>query len=111
MCLSFQPAGFSIAKILYNGSDVAPAFTPDPYAASQSLRIVLSDRPSSVSGTVRKDLTADPGAHVVLARWPLSLGVHGDPFSINATAGTDGTFQVGALGPGTYRAAALDDAM
>jgi Carboxypeptidase regulatory-like domain len=109
--LSFQPAGFSVAKILYNGSDVGPAFTPDPYAASQSLRIVLSDRPSSVSGTVRKDLTPEPAAHVVLARWPLSLDVNGDPFSIRATAGNDGQFQIGALGPGIYRAVALDDAM
>jgi hypothetical protein len=109
--LSFQPAGFSIAKILYNGSDVGPSFVPDPYAASQSLRIVISDRPSSVSGTARKDLSPEPGAHVVIAKWPLSLDVNGDPFSIRATAGTDGQFQIGALGPGTYRAVAVDDAM
>jgi Carboxypeptidase regulatory-like domain len=109
--LSFRPAGFSITKIVYNGSDVGPAFTPDAYAASQSLHIVLSDRPSSVSGTVRKDLTPEPGAHVVLARWPLSLDANGDPFSIRTTAGSDGNFQVGALGPGTYRAIALDDAI
>jgi hypothetical protein len=106
--------GYYIAHTLYNGGEAMGSITPNLYAGSQSLRIVISNKTSAIRGTVAHNGSPEPGVKVLIARWPpsqtplirLGPGVTFD-YQVVA-AGADGRYEISALAPGTYRILAVD---
>jgi hypothetical protein len=105
------PKTHAVREVRYNYQPAHDGeFTLVPGAL---LEIILDNRPSSISGTVK----GGTNAAVVLHRWPSSRpGLEGnEPFSYLAQVRPDGTFQISGLAPGEYRLRAatlplLDDA-
>ena len=99
-------AGAYVKEIRYNGAVVAGDFVPlNKGALSQSLTIVLDDKPAALTGTVLKAGKAVAEAVAVVARWPLpDDGGQLQTDMLFARTGSDGNFQLGGLAPGEYRA-------
>jgi len=100
------PERFFIKNVIYNGAEAGPVFQPDPSASIETLRIVLSDQLSELTGTVQQDRQPLLKTHVVLAPWPL---IANDGWSAATVVETDseGRFHFPGLPPGTYRAVSL----
>ncbi|HWQ52223.1 MAG TPA: carboxypeptidase-like regulatory domain-containing protein [Bryobacteraceae bacterium] len=108
LIISRLGAGVYIKKILYNGVPVKENVIPlDKGAMSQSLTVVLDDKPAAISGVVIKDDKPIGRALVIWAMWPLPeedlLGVG----IAHARCDDNGRFQVGGLAPGEYRMVAV----
>jgi hypothetical protein len=106
--LPMLPEGYYVKELVYNGVPVEMFFEFNMYAASQELRVVLSNGAASLAGTVRNDDEKFVGgAKVMLARWPVMLGVS-YPFDlVEATADGNGAFLFKGLRPGDYRVIAV----
>ena len=100
-------AGYYVKEMRYNGIALTDnIFTTDGSSPSQSLEVVLDDKPAIVSGTVTEGDKPVGKPYVVLVRWPSS------PENIflatKRTTGDDnGQFSFAGLAPGEYRVLAV----
>ena len=100
-------AAYYVKEIRYNGIALTDnIFATDGGSPSQSLEVVLDDKPATVSGTVTDGDKPVGKPYVVLVRWPAS------PENIflatKRTTGDDnGQFRFTGLAPGDYRILAV----
>jgi hypothetical protein len=96
-------ANYYVKEMRYNGIALTDnIFTTDGGSPSQSLEIVLDDKPATVSGTVTEGDKPVGKPYVVLVRWPAS------PENIflatkRNTGDDNGQFRFTGLPPGEYR--------
>lgn len=96
-------AGYYVKEMRYNGIALADnIFTTDGGSPSQSLEVVLDDKPATVSGAVTEGDKPVGKPYVVLVRWPAS------PENIflaakRATGDDNGQFRFTGLPPSEYR--------
>jgi protocatechuate 3,4-dioxygenase beta subunit len=98
---------FYVREIRYNGNPVSGnAFNVTSNASSQTVEIVIDDKPALVSGVVAKDDQPLSKPYVVLAKWPFTAE---DLFESvkHTTGGDDGSFRFAGLAPGEYRIVAV----
>ncbi len=103
-------APYYISDLLYSGSSAPDGvFTPQPYAAGQSLKIIVSDDSGGVQGTVSDGDAVVPEATVVIVPWPLRRP---SDFPVHFLTTTDqsGAFKLAGLPPGTYRMLSVSSA-
>jgi uncharacterized Zn-binding protein involved in type VI secretion len=102
-------AGGYVKEIRYNGIPVKGDLIPlNKGAVTQSLTIVVDDKPAAIAGQVVSDHKPVSQAAVIVAKWPTP-----DPdtflpadFSFTKTDEA-GKFQLGGLAPGEYRIVAV----
>ena len=100
-------SSFYLREIRYNGNPISGnAFSLSSEVPSQSLEIVIDDKPAVVSGVVAKDDQPLSKAYVVLAKWPFTAENLSLDFKA-ATGGDDGSFRFAGLAPGEYRILAV----
>ncbi len=93
--------GLAIKEIRYNNQP-----SPDGFiniSAGAPLEIVVDDNPAVITGS------APPGSRIYAARWP-STGVAAAPYLLVTAADASGSFRVGSLAAGEYRAIAVPSA-
>ena len=100
-------AGNYVKETRYNGIPVDDLVLPlDRSAMTQSLTILIDDKPAAVTGVVTSGDKPVGEPYVILAKWPLPGG--DSPYSPARVAGDDkGKFQFTGLTPGEYRIVAL----
>lgn len=103
------PSGWFLKGLEYNLTPVAgKRFKFDPGATTQRLRVLISNTPAAVRGTV-KDESGKPfaEAQILAVRWPCetSSGYPVDLIEVKSAA--DGTFAMENLSTGAYRAVAV----
>jgi hypothetical protein len=97
------PSGYYVKEIRYNGISQAPGWlTLSEGALSQSVEVIVDDKPAAVTGKVKDG----EGAQVVLVSWPPNKLDYRSS-SRTATADADGKFQIMNLPPGEYRCFAM----
>ncbi len=100
-------AGYYVKEMRYNGIPLTDnIFATDGGSPSQSLDVVLDDKPATVSGTVTEGDKPVGKPYVVLVRWPAT------PENIflatKRTTGDDnGQYRFTGLPPGEYRVLAV----
>ncbi|MBI5282099.1 MAG: carboxypeptidase regulatory-like domain-containing protein [Candidatus Solibacter usitatus] len=106
--LSGLPERYAVKEITYNGGSTEEGvFTPNRQAPSQTLEVLLTDKPAVIGGVVKRGGKPLAGALVVLASWPVALRAEW-PRTVRAVAGEDGRYAFQALAPGTYRVFAVE---
>jgi hypothetical protein len=105
--------GYYIASIQYNGADVSTPFSPNLYGGSHNLKVVFSDKTSTVQGSVTTRDSEPANGIVLIAPWPLrpATGVLSARSAWQyevAQIDTSGRYAFTGLAPGTYRIIALD---
>ncbi|MBI5083852.1 MAG: carboxypeptidase regulatory-like domain-containing protein [Acidobacteria bacterium] len=106
--LSGLPEKYAVKEITYNGGSTQEGvFTPNRQAPSQTLEVVLTDKPAKAGGVVKKGNKPLAGALVVLASWPVALRAEW-PRTVRVVAGEDGRYAFKALAPGSYRVFAVE---
>jgi len=99
--------GYYVKEVRYNGIALTDnIFTTDGASPSQSLEIVIDDKPATVSGTVTDGDKRVGKPYVVLVRWPAS------PENIflatkHTTGDDNGQYRFAGLPPGEYRVLAV----
>jgi hypothetical protein len=102
--LSGLPKGYFIKEILYNGAPVNAQFPFNVYAASQGLRVTLSDAAGSVQGLVKdRDGGIVVGAAVILTPWPMTLDANYPLDLLETRTDANGLFAFQTVKPGEYR--------
>lgn len=102
------PAGFYLREIRYSGqTQPDDAFVVDPAASSQTLELVLDNKPSAITGVVEDNDNPVNQPYVVAVKWPASLDM-APKHRISGSA--DGKFRIAGLPPGEYRVLAVSDA-
>jgi hypothetical protein len=101
-----MPKGMMLKQILSNGAITGDRFVPRGRVGGQSVKVVLTDRPAHLSGTIYREGKAEPGARVAVARWPLSTAAD-FPNYRSAECDDRGQFAM-ELAPGTYRVTGVD---
>jgi hypothetical protein len=98
-------AGGYVKEIRYNGNPVKGDLIPlDNGAMTQSLTIVLDDKPAAIAGEVVKGDKPVSQAVVILAKWPPPDSERFLPTDFaHARSDEKGKFQFGGLAPGEYR--------
>jgi len=88
-----------VSEVRYNGLVLKDhMLVPNPYAASHSIVIKVSDKPASLQGTLKEKR---PNAFAVLLAWPLRI--RNDEWIAHTTTINDGSFAFPLLAPGSYR--------
>lgn len=103
------PAGWFLKGLEYNLTPVAgKRFQLDPRATTQRLKVLISNTPATIRGTVQ-DESGKPfaGAQVLAVRWPCETSSGYPVDLIEVKAGADGSFSMENLVSGTYRALAI----
>lgn len=103
------PAGASeyISQISFNGRiATGDAIVLDGSLGSQSVEIVVDNRPASLTGVVQDGERPVSKSYVLLVQWPLPAGFAYLPPE-GADADDDGQFRLTGLAPGEYRAVAV----
>ena len=102
-------AGGYVKEIRYNGIPVKGDLIPlDKSALTQSLTIVVDDKPASIAGEVVKGRTPVSDALVIVATWPRPDPEGFSPSGFAHAKGDEkGKFQLGGLAPGEYRIVAF----
>jgi len=97
------PNGYYIKEIRYNGiSQPSGWLTLSEGAMSQTIEVVVDDKPAAVTGKVKDG----DGTQVVLVSWPPNkLDYRSSTRTVAADA--DGKFQITNLAPGEYRVFAM----
>lgn len=101
------PDGFYLREIRYNG-EIQPAsvFAVELGAPTQSLELVLDNKPGGITGVVEDNDNPVNMPCVVVAKWPYSREMS---YSQRIFGGTDGKFKTPGLSPGEYRIVAVSD--
>lgn len=96
--------------VRYNGGAVFGNVVAFDSGPTQSLEIVVDDKPAIVAGSVTDGDKPELQPYVVLVRWPAATE---DVFrsTKNATGDEDGKFQFAGLAPGEYRVLAFSQAV
>jgi hypothetical protein len=96
--------------VRYNGSAVSGNIVAFDSGPTQSMEIVVDDKPAVIAGSVTDGDKPVFQPYVVMVRWPASTE---DVFSStkNATGDEDGKFQFAGLAPGEYRVLAFSEAV
>lgn len=103
------PKNFYVKAIKYNGIESPGAvFVMNPEAMLQEVEVVISDKASALSGTVRaEDGKTVLNATVLMTPWPADV-VFSYPNDVQETeADSSGTFTFTRLRPGAYRLIAV----
>ncbi|HEY3840590.1 MAG TPA: carboxypeptidase-like regulatory domain-containing protein [Bryobacteraceae bacterium] len=101
------PWAYAVSEIRYAGGDYLNSLIPfSANAIDQSLTIILTDQPSSVSGSLIDDRQNPIAAKVVLAPDPLPPNFDFHALRV-ASTNNDGSFSLNSLTPGRYKAAVL----
>lgn len=91
-------------EILYNGAPVNAQFPFNMYAASQELRVTLSNAAGALQGTVKdSDGRSISGAAVILTSWPMNLEANYPLDVLETRADENGMFALHSLKAGAYR--------
>ena len=104
------PEGYFVRDVFYNGAKLDDnAFELNPYATGQNLKVVVSNKPASVEGTVKTESGAVlVGARIVVVPNP-PVGNSGYPNKIiEAASDSKGRFRIPTLKPGKYRILAVE---
>jgi hypothetical protein len=97
------PSGYYVKEVKYGGVTMLPGWlTLSAGAVSQTLDIVVDDKPAALTGTVKYG----DGALVVLVRWPPNNRDFRTTRN-TAAADADGKFQFQNQAPGEYRCFAI----
>jgi hypothetical protein len=96
-----------VKSIQYNGTEIGRAaqgraFLLDRTAPEHSVKIVLSDKGSEISGKVSANDSPVDSAHILLIPWPIAT-IAGYPSYDETSADNDGRFRFRNLAPGKYR--------
>ena len=93
--VSGLPRGYFLKEILYNGARVDAQFPFNAYAASQELRVTLSNAAAAVHGLVQdNDGRLVSGAAVILTPWPMTLDANYPLDLLETRADASGVFGV-----------------
>jgi hypothetical protein len=100
-------AGYYVKEIRYNGFPVPADNIPvNSSAQTQTLTVVLDDKPAVITGTVVDGGQPVSRPVVIFAKWPLPSGGVSQP-PARGTGDDKGRFQFGGLAPGEYRVVAV----
>ena len=101
------PPTYAVSEIRYAGGNYLNSFIPfNADATDQSLTIVLTDQPASVSGSLIDGQQKPIAARVILAPDPLPPNFDFHALRVAAT-NSDGSFTLNSLTAGRYKAAVL----
>jgi hypothetical protein len=100
-------AGYYVREIRYAGNPISGnSFTLSRDVPSQTIEIVIDDKPAFISGVVSKDDQPLNKPYVVLAKWPYSSENLAQ--SVKEANGDEaGNFRFAGLAPGDYRLVAV----
>jgi hypothetical protein len=104
---------FYVKEVSHNGHPLAGVIPLEAPAATQSLKIVISDKAAAITGSVMSGDKPVPNALIVARKWPpaeMDPSVASSGFSYGrsqARSDQQGRFQIAGLAPGEYRAIAV----
>jgi hypothetical protein len=102
------PESLVVRKVQLNGEPIQrSAFTAKAGALKQELDIEISDRPSSISGSVSENKVRAAAAIVILVEWPASNSEY--PNHRMVRTDTEGRFVINSMHPGEFRVFAIPE--
>ncbi len=109
--LTGLPPGYCIQDIRYNNTNIhSTTITVDAANPTQTLTITLSNKPTTITGTVNDRDKPLPDAHVRLIAYPLPSGPRRNWIILQTEADAQGHFTFPDLPSGEYRLVAVPTA-